>query len=65
MGKDATERRGETLDAEHPLQQHGPEVAPELGDCIADVPPEVLEEIHAFHGNEEPPDTPIPEEELV
>lgn len=55
-----TPRRGAWLASDHPLVQAG-----EPPDCIADVPAEVLDEVAAYHEDDEPPDTPVPDEELV
>jgi hypothetical protein len=41
-------------------------VQPERGDCVADVPAEVLEEVAAYHWHSEPDGEPVPDElELV
>jgi len=56
-----TQRRGEALPADHPAH----DVAAAAGDCIAEVPAALKDEVAALHGNHEPPDTPIDPRELV
>jgi hypothetical protein len=62
-GADAapTRRRGEVLPADHPAAA----LAPAPGDCIAEVPVETKDAVAAWHGNQEPPDTPVDPGELV
>jgi hypothetical protein len=55
-----TERRGQSLARNHPLNNLPGDILPGLGDCISDVPSEILDAVAEFHDNEEPPDTPLP-----
>jgi hypothetical protein len=54
-------RRGEHLDPDHPLADIG--VAP--ADCVSDVDPELLDEVAAWHNDDEPPDTRVDSKDLV
>lgn len=58
-----TMRNGEEFSDDHPLRYYEP---PDDADCVADVPPEVLNKLIEYHGEEEPEGEPIPKnEELV
>lgn len=68
-----TPRRGETLPDDHPLAWDAsapvPVAArwsePTAGDCISDVPADVLEDVAAWHDGDDPPTTEVDPGELV
>jgi hypothetical protein len=64
MAAPSTPRRGESLPADHPLT--GLIVAGESrDDCISHIAPELLDEVAAYHDDDEPPDAEVDPEELV
>jgi hypothetical protein len=61
MPEPPTPRRGQHLDPDHPLADIG--IAP--ADCVSDIDPELLDEVAAWHNDDEPPDTPVNAGELI